>query len=87
MSFLIWKYVVLLSYVEFQCHAGLSVSLILTELRFLIVKTPLKITIYITKTTSFMTFHRVCNKSNTKGASGGAETTNPSRAPEFTSGI
>jgi hypothetical protein len=30
-----------------------------------------------------MTVHRVCNKSNTTGATGGAESANPSRAPDF----
>jgi len=30
-----------------------------------------------------MTYHRVCNKSNTTGATCVAETAHPSRAPEF----
>ena len=32
-------------------------------------------------------YHRVCNKSNTTGATSGAETAYPSGAPEFTSGF
>jgi len=31
-----------------------------------------------------MTYHRVCSKSNTKGATCGAGTAYPSRAPVFT---
>ena len=34
---------------------------------------------------SFMTYHRVCSKSNTLGATSGAGTVYPSEAPEFTS--
>jgi len=33
---------------------------------------------------SFMTYHRVCNKSNTTGATCGSGTAYPSEAPEFT---
>ena len=33
---------------------------------------------------SFMTFHRVCKKSNATGATCGGETAYPSAAPEFT---
>jgi hypothetical protein len=33
---------------------------------------------------SFMTYHRVCNKINTTGATCGTRTAHPSRAPEFT---
>jgi hypothetical protein len=33
---------------------------------------------------SFMTYHWLCNKSNTTGAKCGAETFNSSRAPVFT---
>jgi hypothetical protein len=34
-----------------------------------------------------MTYHQVCNKSNTTGATTGVGTTYPSGAPEFTSGF
>ena len=34
-----------------------------------------------------MTYHWVCNKSNTMGAASGAETTYPFGAPEFTAGF
>jgi hypothetical protein len=33
---------------------------------------------------SFMTYHQVCNKSNTTGDTCGAGTANPSGAPELT---
>jgi hypothetical protein len=33
---------------------------------------------------SFMTYHRICNQIDTTGATSGAGTTYPSRAPEFT---
>ena len=36
---------------------------------------------------SFMTYHKVCNQINTTGATGGAGTAYPSRAPEFTPGF
>jgi hypothetical protein len=36
---------------------------------------------------SFMTYHRVCNKSNTMGATCGAGTEHPSGAPEFLVGF
>ena len=36
---------------------------------------------------SFMTYHRVCNKSNTTGATCRAGTTYPSEAPEFNPGL
>ena len=34
-----------------------------------------------------MTYHRVCNKSNTTGATCRAGTTYPSEAPEFNPGL
>ena len=36
---------------------------------------------------SFMTYHRVCDKINTTGATSGAGIANPSGAPEFTPGF
>ena len=36
---------------------------------------------------SFLTYHRVCNKSNTTGVHSGAGTANPSGAPELTPGF
>jgi len=34
-----------------------------------------------------MTYHRVCNYTNTTGATGGTKTAYPSGAPEFTPGF
>jgi hypothetical protein len=35
----------------------------------------------------FITYHRVCNKSNMTGATRGAKTAHPSGAHEFTPGL
>ena len=40
-----------------------------------------------TNLSSFVIYHRVCNKSNTTGATSGTGTAFPSEAPEFTHGL
>ena len=39
------------------------------------------------KSNGLITYHRICNKSNTTGVTGEAGTTYPSGAHEFTSGF